>query len=972
MPINSFKKSHIFFTLLILFSFWINDTKAQTSLGLAKQFIQETRSNKDDFTLIEKGRAANIFYDTNDYKGVIRAIGDLRDDFFRVSGLKPELKSASPSGKMVILIGTLGKNKLIDQLINTGKLIKSTISGKWESFMISTVKKPFPGVDQALVIAGSDKRGTIYGIYEVSEQLGVSPWYWWADVPPKTRKSAFALSGSYSSGEPAVKYRGIFINDEAPAMTGWAKEKFGGMNSKMYTHMFELLLRLRANYLWPAMWSNAFNEDDPENPRIADEYGVVMGTSHHEPMIRAQQEWKKHGVGAWNYATNPQGLNAFWQEGIKRNKNYESLVTMGMRGDGDEPMVEGGDMAANVKLLENIITDQRKILTENMEKPVEKIPQLWALYKEVKDYYDFGMKVPDDITLLWADDNWGNLRHLPTAQERKRSGGSGIYYHFDYVGAPRNYKWLNTTALPKVWEQMNLAYQYGANRIWVVNVGDLKPMEIPIEFFLRMAWNPTAMSREKLSGFLLHWATREFGSGQAKEIAGLVSLYSKYTTRRKPELLGPETFSLVNFSEAQRVAMEWSTLSDRAEEVNNKLPQQYKDAFYQLVYYPIQAMKTVTDLYIAVGKNQLYFKQGRAATNLQRNLALHLFKQDQQLSDEYNLKMAGGKWNHMMDQVRIGYTSWNDPKKNIMPKTDEIQVPSTSGFGVAIDGSSASWPSTSNIPAPTLAPFESLNQSQSYIEVFAKGSAPINFELKSNHWIRLKKESVPGTNDYRVLVDIDWAKLSGGKHEGKIQIADDKTMVVIKVKASKATTKQLAEAKGSFASLGAPIAFEAFQASKKVSRNGISWEAIPGYGRGESGMSVFPVISASLDQPGAPTLEYPVFFADSGEVKIDLVVGPSVNFYPEGLRVGISVDGVAPQTLSIIAKPSASGSDASWANAVKDNARTLTSSHFFKVPGRHTVKIWMVDPAVVLEKIIIYRDKLPTSYLGPIENEVVK
>jgi len=970
MQVNSLKKSQIFFSFLILFTFWVDYTRAQTSLGLEKQFIHDTRSDKEDVALIEKGRAANIFYDTDDYKGVIRAIGDLGDDFFRVSGVKPELKSVKPSEKNIILIGTLGKNKLIDQLINTGKLSKSTISGKWESFIISTVKKPFPGVAQALVIAGGDKRGTIYGIYELSEQLGVSPWYWWADVPPKNRKSAYAVSGSYSSGEPVVKYRGIFINDEAPAMTGWAKEKFGGMNSKMYVHMFELLLRLRGNYLWPAMWGNAFNEDDTENPRLADEYGIVMGTSHHEPMIRAQQEWKKHGVGTWNYATNPQGLNAFWQEGIKRNKNYESLVTMGMRGDGDEPMVEGGDMASNVKLLENIITDQRKILSEYMEKPVEKIPQLWALYKEVKDYYDFGMKVPDDITLLWADDNWGNLRHLPTLQERSRSGGSGIYYHFDYVGAPRNYKWLNTTSLPKVWEQMNLAYNYGADRIWVVNVGDLKPMEIPIEFFLRMAWNPKAMSREKLAGFLLQWATREFGSGQAKEIADLVRLYSKYTTRRKPELLGPETFSLINFSEAQRVAMEWSVLSDRAEQVNNKLPKQFKDAFYQLVRYPIQAMKTVTDLYIAVGKNRLYFKQGRAATNLQRNLALDLFKRDQQLSDEYNLKMAGGKWNHMMDQVRIGYTSWNDPKKNIMPKTDEIQVLSKSGFGVAVDGSTDSWPS--NAQAPTLPQFESLNKLQSYFEVFAKGAVPINVGLKSDHWIRLKKESVPGTNDYRVLVDIDWTKLGSGKYEGKIQVSDDTALVVIKVIANKATPKQLAEAKGTFASLGSPIAFEAFRASKKVSRNGVSWEVIPGYGRGDAGMSIFPVTSASLDKPGNPTLAYPVFFSESGEVKIDLVVGPTVNFSPEGLRVGISLDDAAPQILSIIAKPSASGSDASWANAVKDNARTLTSSHFFKIPGRHTLKIWMVDPAVVLEKIIIYRDKLPASYLGPVENEMLR
>lgn len=970
MQANSFKKSPVGFALLVLFVLVANYTNAQTSLGLMKQFIRDTRNNKEDFALIEKGKGVNIFYDSNDHKGVVRAIGDLSQDFFRVSGLKPALKSIKPAEKGIILIGTLGKNKLIDQLVSSGKLNSATISGKWESYIISTVKNPFPGVDRALVIAGGDKRGTIYGIYELSEQLGVSPWYWWADVPPKIRKSAYAISGSYSSGEPAVKYRGIFINDEAPAMTGWAKEKFGGMNSKMYSHMFELLLRLKANYLWPAMWNNAFNEDDPENPRLADEYGIVMGTSHHEPMIRAQQEWKRHGKGAWNYATNPKGLNDFWQEGIKRNKNYESLVTMGMRGDGDEPMVEDGDMASNVKLLENIIADQRKILSEKMEQPVEKVPQLWALYKEVKDYYDFGMKVPEDITLLWADDNWGNLRHLPTPEERRRSGGSGIYYHFDYVGAPRNYKWLNTTALPKVWEQMNLAYNYGADRIWIVNVGDLKPMEIPIEFFLRMAWNPKAMNREKLSNFLLQWATREFGSADSKEIADIVRLYSKYTARRKPELLGPETFSLVNFNEAQRVEMEWKMLCDRAEQVNKRLPVQYQDAFYQLVLYPIKAMKTVTDLYISVGKNRLYFKQGRAATNVQRKLALNLFDQDQQLSDTYNKTLAGGKWNHMMDQVRIGYTSWNDPRKNIMPKTEEIEVSSKSSFGVAVDGSTDSWPS--KVSGPVLPEFESLNKSTSYFEVFAKGSGPINFQLKSDHWIRLKKEPVPGTNDYKVLVDIDWSKLNSGKHEGQIQITGDSTLVEIKVMANKATPGQLAESKGTFASLGAPISFEAFQASKKVSKNGVNWEAIPDYGRGSSGMSIFPVTSASLQKPGAPILEYPVFLPEKGDVKINLVVGPTVNFNSEGLRVGISVDDAEPQILTIISKPSASGSDASWANSVRDNARTLTSSHILKAAGRHTVKIWMVDPAIVLEKIIIYKDKLPASYLGPVENEMLR
>ncbi len=271
-------------------------------------------------------------------------------------------------------------------------------------------------------------------------------------------------------GEPAVKYRGIFLNDEAPALTGWVKEKYGSYNREFYMKVFELLLRLKGNYLWPAMWNSAFNEDDPLNPKLADEYGIVMGTTHHEPMLRAQQEWKRHGTGPWDYSRNAAELQEFWKAGIERNKRYESIITVGMRGDGDLPMTE----ESNVALLEKIVAEQRKILAAEMNPDLSQVPQLWALYKEVQEYYEKGMRVPDDVTLLWCDDNWGNIRRLPTEQERKRAGGAGIYYHFDYVGDPRSYKWINTNPIPKVWEQMHLAYEYGATRIWIVNVGDLK------------------------------------------------------------------------------------------------------------------------------------------------------------------------------------------------------------------------------------------------------------------------------------------------------------------------------------------------------------------------------------------------------------------------------------------------------------------------------------------------------------------
>jgi hypothetical protein len=301
-------------------------------------------------------------------------------------------------------------------------------------------------------------------------------------------------------------------------------------------------------------------------------------------MLRAQQEWKRHGYGPWDYSKNADVLHEFWDQGIQRNKNYESIITLGMRGDGDLPMTEG----ANIALLEKIVADQRKLIAERVNPDLAKVPQDWALYKEVQEYYEKGMRVPDDVTLLWCDDNWGNIRRLPTAEERKRSGGAGIYYHFDYVGDPRSYKWLNTIPIVKVWEQMNLAYHYGANRIWIVNVGDLKPMELPIDFFLNMAWNPEKWPKEKISEFTMRWAERQFGPQYAQEIAEILAKYTKYNGRRKPELLEPGTFTLVDYGEAETVFADFQALAEKAEEIYAKLPENQRDAFFELVLYPMK------------------------------------------------------------------------------------------------------------------------------------------------------------------------------------------------------------------------------------------------------------------------------------------------------------------------------------------------------------------------------------------------
>ena len=967
------RKARLFLSLLLLPALSVFGE----SLGIGVNLVETSPSEKT-FPLVSPDHVSSIHLDPREHQGVTRAAADLQTDIERVSGKRPDLARGIPAAaKAVVLIGTLGKSPLIDGLAKSGKINAGSITGKWESFLIATVSEPMPGVEQALVIAGSDKRGTIYGIYEISEQIGVSPWHWWADVPVKHKSAIFIKAGTHVQEPPAVKYRGIFLNDEEPALGPWAREKFGGVNSKMYAHVFELILRLRGNYLWPAMWGKAFNEDAPINPKLADEYGIVMGTSHHEPMVRAQQEWTKRknsiGNGQWNYATNRDGLHQFWEEGIKRNKDYENLITLGMRGDGDEPMVKGGDMAANIKLLEGIVADQRKLIAESVNRDVTKVPQVWALYKEVSDYYDHGMKVPDDVTLLWCDDNWGNLRRLPTPAERKRSGGAGIYYHFDYVGSPRSYKWLNTNPLPKVWEQMTQAYEYGADRIWIVNVGDLKPMELPIEFWMRMAWSPRDMKKDGIADFTRRWAAREFGGEHAAEIADLVSKYTKYNAWRKPELLEPSTFSLVNHQEAERVLEAWRNLTNRAEALNEKLAPEFRDAFYQLVLYPVKGSATVAELHIATGMNRLFASQKRASTNDQAARVRELFRLDQELSDAYH-KIAGGKWNHMMAQSRIGYATWDDPDQNIMPALKELQPSAAAEMGVAVEGSEAAWPGSEK--AAELPVFDSMRPQRHYIEVFRRGNTAFAFSAKADQpWVKLSSDGGEVGNDARIWVDIDWQNIPPGRQSANVILARDSgESVSVRIQAVRDDTWRNTWA---FGGLTGPTAIAAEDASANIPAGKVRWERIPDYGRGVSGVSVFPVTAPSA-QPhqNSPRLEYPVLVPNKGEVRVDLLTGPTLNFQPgRGVRIAVSFDDEKPQILDAFAEQGFSDPNKrpdvsapaikDWGKWVSENSRTLRSSHMITKPGVHTLKVWMVDPGVVLESIVVNPDERHPSYFGP-------
>ena len=931
------------------------------SLAVGQEQFVSSKYEKGDFVLVRGNTAAALYVDANDYPGVAHAADGLSTDIQNVTGTKPSIfHQQSDLHGSVVIIATLSKSPLLNHLVSDHKIDITGLQGKWESYLIQTVENPFPGVSEALVIAGSDKRGTIYGIYEISEQIGVSPWYWWADVPIPPQNALFVKPGRRFQGEPAVKYRGIFLNDEAPSLTGWVNEKYGGYNHNFYVKVFELLLRLRANYLWPAMWGSAFNEDDPLNPKLADEYGIVMGTSHHEPMLRAQQEWKRHGKGPWNYATNGEELREFWTQGIERNKDFESIVTIGMRGDGDMPMSE----ESNVALLEKIVSDQRSILASKMKPDVTKM-QDWALYKEVQEYYEKGMRVPDDVTLLWCDDNWGNIRRLPTAEERTRSGGAGIYYHFDYVGDPRSYKWINTNPVPKVWEQMNLAYHYGANRIWIVNVGDLKPMEFPIEFFLTFARDPEAWPKERLAEFTRLWAEGQFGPAHASEIADLIAKFGKYTGRRKPELLDPTTLSLVNYGEADRISGEYRSAVNQAEKINGELPENYRDAFFQLVLFPLKAPAQVTDMYIAAGKNQLYAKQGRASTNDMAAQVRALFQADTDLNSYYNHTLAHGKWDHMMDQTHIGYTGWHDPPKDVMPEVIEIDVAAAAKMGVAIEGSTLSWPGAAE--DPILPEFDSITRPRRYFDVFNGGRTPFPFSAAaSDPWIHLSQSSGQIEKEQRVWIAIDWDKVPAGDTTGLVKItASTGDSVTLKVPVFRPKEPTRDTLRGFLESEGY-VSIEAEHFTNKVDTPTARWEEIPDYGRTSSAMSIFPVTSPSTTEyQRSPRLEYQMYLFDPSKIEVEAILAPSLNFVPgRGLRYAVSFDNQAPQIIDALAQNSVQD----WSTSVEDNVRVSKSAHVVSGSGYHVLKFWMVDPGIVLEKLVVNLGGVRPSYLGPPES----
>ncbi|MEW1826192.1 glycosyl hydrolase 115 family protein [Streptomyces sp. NPDC088196] len=972
---------------------------------------------------------APVVVDPDDHPGVVRVAGNLRDDIERVTGVRPG--SALGRAREVVLVGTIGRSALIDGLVAAGKLDVSGVWGRWETSLQTVVERPMPGVERAFVVAGSDPRGTIFGAYDVSYGIGVSPWHWWDDVPPTRRDEVWVRPGRYSQGTPVVKYRGFFINDENPALGTWAPAYFGpgkapgypgGFTADFYGRVFEVLLRLKGNYLWPAVWGRAFAEDDPENHRRAAEYGIVMGTSHEAPMMRGIEEWNRHavaavrdssgaivtpghdpygGTGEWSYRLNSPAIRAYWRAGVQRmvDQGFEGVVTLGMRGNGDTSLPDGD----GIELMREIIAAQRQIIEEVTGRPAAETPQVWTLYKEVQRYWDRGLRAPDDVTVVLTDDNWGNIRKHPEAADVDRAGGFGLYYHFDYVGAGRNYKWVDTANLRNVWEQLHAAYAYGNRGLWVANVGDLKGNELPTEFFLNYAWNPESWDLGEIGEWELRYARQNFGAGQADEIASVLAAYGQLQARRKPELLN-RRITLVDgqvvyddqqtpFSfghrELERVTEEWRELGRRAERIGRRLPGGVRDAWFELVGYEVQATANLYGLRSAEFTNLLYAAQGRAATNDLAAEAEAGLERDFALAERFNSVVAGGKWRGFQTQPHIDYgdverygpnAGWQQPEKDnvalpdvLFPAVRRIEVPGAAELGVAVDGSEDAWPGGTGASTgpvlPVFSPYQT--RPQQFVEVFNRGRTAFDYRIEvSAPWLVVEWARGRGRveRQVRVEVGVDWAKVPVpvGRVEGELTVTGAGGSVTVGCVAERPSGRGLR----GFVEAGGYVAIDGEHYDRAVG----GWRRVEGIGRTGAGMTPWPVTLPRQTPGGAdsPRLEYEVSLLSAGEVTVWAYLSPrNPALSTGGLRYGVSLDDGPIKTVDINIGADDGLLNAVWARNTSDNVNATATKHSVTKAGVHRLRFWMVDPTVVLQRLVIDTGGLPALYLGPLESRRV-
>ena len=961
-------------------------------------YAQSTISDSPDgaaFPLVHNGVAAHIYVDPADAAVVRIAADALAGDIERVTGVRPQVKTAlDPPGDNVVIIGTLDGCDAIQQLAGSGKLDVSAIKGQWETFKITTLDSPLPGVGGALVVAGSDRRGAAFGAFELSGQMGVSPWVWWADVTPDKKQALYVKGTDETFGPPSVKYRGVFLNDEDFGLKPWAAKTYepetGDIGPKTYAAIFELLLRLKANHIWPAMHNctRAFNHYD-RNKVVADEYAIVMGSSHCEQMLRNNvDEWDHNTMGAWNFKENRESVIKYWQDRVEANGQYENVYTMGMRGIHDSGMVGGDSLEEKVEIIAQVIRAQRELL-KSVNPDVTQVPQVFIPYKEVLELYWGGLQVPDDVTLVWADDNFGYIRRLSDPGERKRSGGAGVYYHISYWGPPHDYLWLNTTPPALIWEEMLKAYDYGARRVWIVNVGDIKPGEIGMELFLQMGWDIDRWGHEGASGFLQEWAAREFGSEYAAEIAEIMNDYYVLNYPRKPEHMGfydkysvmaknqdPE-FSLFFYGdEVQKRIDAFDELERRAAAVADQLPASKKDAYFQLVQYPVLGAVLTNRKHLSAYKSRRYARQDRASAAEYARAARDAYQQLEQETARYNNDIAGGKWKCMMS---------NHP--NDLPVFDTVPLGkfkpgADGGLGVAVEGEArpVSRPDADSVERAKslnalLPMYNRYTRKTYFIDLFNKGDQAIQWKAEpAQEWIRLSSTSGALDTMERILVDIDYdAAPHGEEVAGSIRLSGSGGEVVVFLTVFNPQDGQVAP--GAFVQDNGVVSMNAESFSNYEKRGDRIWQLIPGLGRTGASMVVMPFTAPSISDlqqvdSQAPRMDYSIHIFESGKANVIIEAVPTHEIHKgRKLRVAVAVDDAAPQFLEF----EQAHNEIDKIGRINVFRNMMSGEIEIELDaGAHTLKVWGVEPGVVLDKIILNTGGLRKSYLGPPETRAVE
>ena len=930
------------------------------------------------------------------WPGVRRVCGMVREDVRDVTGVLPEITGTPAVCKDAVIVGTLGRSAVLDGLAASGKLNASAIRGKWEVYSFQAVEHPLPGVDRALIIAGSDKRGTIYGLFHLSELMGVSPLKDWADVPPP-RRNRVTVTGmdDLISREPSVRYRGIFLNDEWPALGTWASVRFGGFNAKMYAHVFELILRLKGNYLWPAMWKSNFSLEGPglESAVLADELGIVMGTSHHEPCMRAGEEYgRMRGPDspygdAWNFITNREGIIRFWEDGLKRNAPFENIITVGMRGEQDTPILgENATLAENISLLRDVLRVQNDLIRRHVSPDLKKVQRLFVLFTEVEAFFygDAGTKglrndpELDGVTLMLSDDNFGNLRSLPTEDMLPHPGGYGLYYHLDFHGGAYAYDWMNTDYLPKMWEQLTTAWEGGIREVWIANIGDICFLEYPLNYFMDLAYDmPTYGARavNRTGEWTSRWIHRQFGDAfppaQLEIIRDILDSYTLINHNRKPEVMNTGVYHPVHYHETEKLLHRTEKIRRQADSLLEKCPVALKMAFRELVYYPAAASANHCRMWLCAGLNRFYADQGRTEANLWADAVRACILEDRRLTREYH-QAGGGRFYGMALSEHIGFVWWNEDGNRypVLMQVEGANKPrllTADAAGESVTVGSRWSGNTLEIDAGRRPDCGSVE-----IDLACGSREPVAFEAETDcPWLSLSQTRGVVVTRERLTIRIDRSLLKG-RETGTVVIRGPETSYVL-ITAEQMDPSGIPE--GVYVESGGVVCMDANGFVRSGAAGDAAWTVLKPFGRTGCGVKVLPPLADFRGTARSrPWIEYAFLAAQEGSYRLDFYLAPSNTATMEhrlcfGFRVNdgpfreINGAGKDFRSLDLNCRE--------WDCNVRNNIR-IRSTQVTCIRGINRLRIYGGSPLVVLERLVLYPAgiALPESYLGPPESWV--